>query len=62
MRASTLKRFIRLPRFAEHMELHRLDCASSHGRAGFVRIRQPHISRDPGQADSAASTANRRDY
>ncbi len=39
MRASTLKRFIRLPRFAEHMELHRLDCASSHGRLdsyGFV--------------------------
>jgi poly(A) polymerase len=32
MRASTLKRFIRLPRFDEHLELHRLDCASSHGR------------------------------
>jgi putative nucleotidyltransferase with HDIG domain len=32
MRASTLKRFIRLPRFDEHLELHRLDCASSQGR------------------------------
>ena len=32
MRASTLKRLIRLPRFAEHLELHRLDCLSSHGR------------------------------
>jgi poly(A) polymerase len=30
MRASTLKRFIRLPRFDEHMALHRLDCLSSH--------------------------------
>ena len=30
MRASTLKRFVRLPRFDEHLELHRLDCLSSH--------------------------------
>jgi poly(A) polymerase len=39
MRASTLKRFVRLPRFEEHLELHRLDCLSSHGRLesyGFV--------------------------
>ncbi len=31
MRASTLKRFVRLPRFDEHLELHRLDCLASHG-------------------------------
>jgi len=30
MRTSTLKRFVRLPLFDEHMELHRLDCLSSH--------------------------------
>jgi poly(A) polymerase len=30
MRASTLKRFVRLPRFDEHLELHRLDCLCSH--------------------------------
>lgn len=30
MRLSTLKRFVRLPRFEEHLELHRLDCLSSH--------------------------------
>jgi poly(A) polymerase len=30
MRASTLKRFIRLPQFDEHLALHRLDCLSSH--------------------------------
>ena len=30
MRASTLKRFIRLPQFEEHLGLHRLDCRSSH--------------------------------
>jgi poly(A) polymerase len=32
MRAATLKRFVRLPRFEEHMELHRLDCTSSNRR------------------------------
>jgi poly(A) polymerase len=40
MRPSTLKRFVRLPRFEEHMELHRLDCTSSHRRLNaynFVR-------------------------
>lgn len=31
MRPSTLKRFLRLPHFDEHLELHRLDCAGSHG-------------------------------
>ena len=30
MKESTLKRFLRLPRFAEHLELHRLDCNASH--------------------------------
>jgi len=31
MRESTLKRMLRLNRFEEHLELHRLDCSSSHG-------------------------------
>jgi poly(A) polymerase len=30
MKESTLKRFFRLPQFEEHLELHRLDCQSSH--------------------------------
>ncbi len=40
MRASTLKRFVRLPDFEEHLQLHRLDCLSSHRRLDaydFVR-------------------------
>ena len=40
MKTSTLKRFIRLDRFDEHLELHRLDCSSSHGHLDnydFVR-------------------------
>jgi poly(A) polymerase len=31
MNESTFKKFVRLPRFEEHLELHRLDCRSSHG-------------------------------
>lgn len=31
MKPSTLKRFVRLPKFEEHLELHRLDCLASHG-------------------------------
>jgi len=30
MRTSTLKKFVRLPHFDEHLALHRLDCLSSH--------------------------------
>jgi poly(A) polymerase len=31
MKDSTLKRFLRMPGFEEHLELHRLDCTASHG-------------------------------
>jgi poly(A) polymerase len=40
MRPSTLKRFLRLPHFEEHLELHRLDCLASNGHTdtyNFVR-------------------------
>ena len=40
MKPATLKRFVRLDRFDEHLELHRLDCLSSHGNLenyDFVR-------------------------
>ncbi len=41
MRPATLKRFVRLPRFVEHLELHRLDCLASHGNLeAYERVRQ----------------------
>jgi poly(A) polymerase len=41
MRASTLKRFVRLPHFDEHLALHRLDCLSSHGNLdSYALVRQ----------------------
>jgi poly(A) polymerase len=31
MREATVKRFLRLPKFGEHLALHRMDCMSAHG-------------------------------
>jgi poly(A) polymerase len=38
MRKSTLKRFVRQPRFDEHLALHRLDCLASHGHLGAYEM------------------------
>jgi poly(A) polymerase len=49
MNQSTLKRFLRLPRFDEHLELHRLDCHASHGSQDnyeFVRRKLAEIPAD----------------
>ena len=49
MRESRLKRFLRMPDFEEHMELHRLDCLSSHGgfdNYHFVRQKQRELPPD----------------
>ena len=47
MRASTLKRFVRLPRFDEHMELHKLDCLSSHRRLDAYESVQRLLAETP---------------
>ena len=47
MRTSTLKRFLRLEKFDEHLELHRLDCLSSHRKLDnyeFVRAKLAELS------------------
>jgi len=46
MRESKVKRFLRMPQFDEHLELHRLDCLSSHGNLDnyeFVRTKQNEV-------------------
>jgi poly(A) polymerase len=46
MRESTLKRFLRLPDFGEHLQLHRLDCLSSHGSLAnydIARMKQSEV-------------------
>ena len=46
MRESTLKRFLRMEKFEEHLELHRLDCLSSHRNLGnyeWVRAKRAEL-------------------
>jgi poly(A) polymerase len=47
MRQATLKRFVRLPRFEEHLELHRLDCLSSHRNLDAYDFVQRFLAETP---------------
>jgi len=47
MRQSTLKRFVRLPQFDEHLELHRLDCQSSHGKLDAYNAVSAFLAQTP---------------
>jgi len=47
MRQSTLKRFVRLPQFEEHLELHRLDCQSSHGKLDAYESVRSFLAQTP---------------
>lgn len=47
MRAATLKRFVRMPRFNEHMALHRLDCTSSHRHLNAYNFIQRMLAETP---------------
>lgn len=47
MRASTLKRFVRLPHFDEHMALHRLDCLSSNRQLDAYQFVERFVAETP---------------
>ena len=47
MRPATLKRFVRLPRFEEHLELHRMDCLASHGNLDAYDFVQRFLAETP---------------
>ncbi|MDX2081819.1 MAG: CCA tRNA nucleotidyltransferase [Terrimicrobiaceae bacterium] len=50
MRVATLKRFLARPTIEDELELHRVDCASSHGMLdnyAFLRAKQEEFSRAP---------------
>jgi poly(A) polymerase len=47
MKVSTLKRFVRLNRFEQHLELHRLDCLSSHGSLDAYNFVQKFLAETP---------------
>jgi poly(A) polymerase len=47
MKPSTVKRFVRLDRFEEHLELHRLDSLSSHGHLDNYEFMQRFLADTP---------------
>ena len=47
MKKATLKRFVRLPQFAEHMQLHRLDCLSSHRNLDSYQFVERFLTETP---------------
>ncbi len=47
MKDSTFKKFVRQPRFEEHLELHRLDCEGSHGDLTSYEFTRQRIASIP---------------
>ena len=47
MRASTLKKFVRMPNFEEHMALHKLDCLASHRNLDAYEFVRDFVARTP---------------
>jgi poly(A) polymerase len=47
MKESTLKRFLRLPQFGEHLALHRADCLSSHGHLDNYDFARERLAATP---------------
>ena len=54
MRESTLKRFLRLEHFEEHLELHRLDCLSSHRNLDNYEFVRAELEEIPPRIEAAA--------
>ncbi|MGA2235769.1 MAG: CCA tRNA nucleotidyltransferase [Terriglobales bacterium] len=50
MNQSTLKKFLRLPAFDEHLELHRIDCLSSHGQLDAYEYSREQLHSLPPEA------------
>ena len=50
MKQSTLKKFLRLSAFDEHLELHRLDCLSSHGNLDSYEYSREQLRSIPPEA------------
>ena len=49
MRPAKLKRFLRSERFAQHLELHRLDCLASHGDLSVWRFARRKLRESPAE-------------
>jgi len=47
MSESTFKKFVRMPRFEEHLEVHRIDCLASHGDLGSYEFTRQKMTQLP---------------
>jgi poly(A) polymerase len=61
MKPSTLKRFFRLPAFDQHLELHRIDCLSSHGDLTLYNFAREQFHALPPEAVRPALLVTGRD-
>jgi tRNA nucleotidyltransferase/poly(A) polymerase len=61
MRESTLKRFLRVPGFDEHLALHRLDCLSSHGNLDNYEFVRRKLAETPPEQIKPQPLINGRD-
>ncbi|HET7205512.1 MAG TPA: CCA tRNA nucleotidyltransferase [Terriglobales bacterium] len=61
MKESTLKRFLRLPRFEEHLELHKIDCQSSHGDLTSYKFTSEKFNETPPEQIRPAPLITGRD-
>jgi poly(A) polymerase len=50
MKDSTFKRFVRMPDFNQHLELHRLDCQASHRNLASYSLTRERIAATPPEA------------
>jgi len=50
MKDSTFKKFVRMPHFDEHLELHRMDCQASHGDLTLYQFTRDKMSSMPPEA------------
>jgi poly(A) polymerase len=61
MKESTFKKFVRIPRFEEHMQLHRVDCLSSHGDLTSYNFTREKIANTPAESVRPAPLVTGRD-
>jgi len=61
MKESTLKRFMRLPQFDEHLALHRIDCLGSHGKLEIYDMVRARFESTPAEEIRPEPLINGRD-
>ena len=61
MKESTFKKFVRIPRFDEHIELHRIDCLASHGDLTSYNFTREKIANTPPESVRPAPLITGRD-